>query len=249
MLQFVIWAYCYRVKHQKKISSSVSGLSVMTPRECRVDRPFPVTWLGNLWEPFPPPPRSTGLSRLFNPRFPGLKIRYRLAVTWTCDWHTWFSFICNLITIDTTPPSTTASLEPRLSVFSFFNRGAFFGGLPFALLVLQFKAVQALFSLSKLSWESSPLFGALAPRLAASAVAHWCDSRTVPWPLVWDSWPSLSFALTDQPPPPYHLKNHLIWEDSIQVIPLACCMMYLERLVGTHKFLITLVILSFQVWS
>jgi hypothetical protein len=28
------------------------------------------------------------------------------------------------------------------------------------------------------------LFGPLAPRLAASAVAHWGGSRTVPWPLV-----------------------------------------------------------------
>ncbi len=148
------------MKHNK-ISSSAPGLSVMTPRECRVDHPFPVTWLGNVWEPSPPPllqawadyfffffvcfwwtsgsffvilssvaphrgqpaamchPRwqptsrladSCGLGRrwiqtrdcrttgLFNPPFPGLKIRYRYAVTWTCDWH-----ICNLITIDTTP--------------------------------------------------------------------------------------------------------------------------------------------------
>ncbi len=30
-----------------------------------------------------PLPRITGLSWLFNPRFPGLKIRYRYAVTWT----------------------------------------------------------------------------------------------------------------------------------------------------------------------
>jgi hypothetical protein len=28
------------------------------------------------------------------------------------------------------------------------------------------------------------LFGPLAPHLAASAVAHLCDSRTVPWPFV-----------------------------------------------------------------
>jgi hypothetical protein len=36
-------------------------------------------------------------------RFPGLKFKYCYAVTWTCDWHTWFSLICNLITIGTTP--------------------------------------------------------------------------------------------------------------------------------------------------
>ncbi len=51
---------------------------------CRVDHLFPVTWFCNMWEWVPRPP-STGLSRLFNPRFPGLKIRYRYAVTWTCD--------------------------------------------------------------------------------------------------------------------------------------------------------------------
>jgi hypothetical protein len=40
----------------------------------------------------------------------------------------------------TSPSSATSSLEPRVSVFSFFNQGSFFGGLPFALLVLQFRA-------------------------------------------------------------------------------------------------------------
>ncbi len=44
-------------------------------------------------------------------------------------------------------------------------------------------------------------FGPLAPRLAASVVAHWGGNRTVPWPLVEDSLPPLSFALPDQPPP------------------------------------------------
>ncbi len=38
-----------------KISSSAAGLSVMTIRECHVDCPFPVMWLGNVWEPSPPP--------------------------------------------------------------------------------------------------------------------------------------------------------------------------------------------------
>ncbi len=36
------WAYCYRMK-RKEIFSSAPGLSVMTLRECGVDRPFPVT--------------------------------------------------------------------------------------------------------------------------------------------------------------------------------------------------------------
>jgi hypothetical protein len=49
----------------------------------------------------------------------------------------------------TPPHSTTASLELRVNVFSFFNPGAFFGGLPFALLVLQ-ELLEALFSFSNL---------------------------------------------------------------------------------------------------
>ncbi len=60
--EFVIWltavnmvASSSSVKN-KKISSSAPGLSVMTPCECCVDRLFPVTWLGNVWESFPPPP-------------------------------------------------------------------------------------------------------------------------------------------------------------------------------------------------
>ncbi len=43
------------MKH-KKISSSVPGLGLMTHHEYRVDRPFPVTCLGDVWEPFHPPP-------------------------------------------------------------------------------------------------------------------------------------------------------------------------------------------------
>ncbi len=39
----------------EKISSSVPGLGLMTHREYWVDCPFPVTWLGNVWEPSPPP--------------------------------------------------------------------------------------------------------------------------------------------------------------------------------------------------
>jgi hypothetical protein len=54
------------------------------------------------------------------------------------------------------------------------------------------------------------LFGPLVPRLAASSVALLNGRQTAPWPLVLDSWSSLSFALLDQPPPPDHLENHLI---------------------------------------
>jgi hypothetical protein len=134
-------------------------------------------------------------------------------------------------------------LEPRVSVFSFFNRGAFFGRLSFALLVLVFRAAFSSLFFYKHVVRVALLFGPLAPCLAVSAVAHLGGSQTVPWPLVWDSWPPLSFALPDQPPPPDHLENHLIWVDSIKVISLACCRMSLECLVGT------LMTLSLQLWN
>jgi hypothetical protein len=35
---------------------AVRRVGLMTHHEYRVDRPFPVTWLGNVWEPFGPPP-------------------------------------------------------------------------------------------------------------------------------------------------------------------------------------------------
>jgi hypothetical protein len=74
-------------------------------------------------------------------------------------------------------------------------------------------------------------------------------SRTVPWPLVLRLLPCRASALLDQPPPPDHLENHLIWVDSIKVIDLACYRMYFERLVGTRKIPTTLVTLSLQLWN
>ncbi len=111
----------------------------------------------------------------------------------------------------------------------------FFGGLPFALLVLQCRAAFSSLSFCKYVVRVALLFGPLPPRprLAASAVAHLSGSWTVPWPLVWDSWPPLSFALSNQPSLPDHLENNLIWVDSTKVIPLASCRMSLERLIGT----------------
>ncbi len=46
----------------------------------------------------------------------------------------------------------------------------------------------------------------------------------------------LQLHRTSLPAPPDHLKNPLISVDSNKVIPLACCRMSFERLVGTHKF-------------
>jgi hypothetical protein len=75
-------------------------------------------------------------------------------------------------------------LEPRASVLSFQPWCFFFGGLPFALLVLQCGAALSCLSCSKCVMGVALLFGPLTPRLATSAVAHFGGSQTVPWPLI-----------------------------------------------------------------
>jgi hypothetical protein len=44
-------------------------------------------------------------------------------------------------------------------------------------------------------------------------------------------------TLLDLPPPPDHLENHLMWVDTIKVIPLACCRMSFELLVVNYRLL------------
>jgi hypothetical protein len=89
------------IKENKRISSSAPGLGVMTLRKCRVDRPLPVTWLGNGWEL--PPLHSGQVKGLFNPCFSGLTLRYRNAVAQTCNQLFWFSLIYIFIDDDTIP--------------------------------------------------------------------------------------------------------------------------------------------------
>ncbi len=115
------------------------------------------------------------------------------------------------------------------------------------------KSKELLFSflfLSKHVVRVALLFSPLAPCLAAST------TDSLEWQL--DSLLSLSFetlglrwasALPDQPPPLDHLKNHLIWVDSIKMIPLACCRMSLEGLLGTLKFPTILLKLSSLLFS
>ncbi len=67
-----------------------------------------------MWEPVPPP-RSTGLSRLFNPITPSHGL-----VIGTPGSHS-----SATSSPSTLPPSATESLEHRVSVFPFFKRGAF----------------------------------------------------------------------------------------------------------------------------
>jgi hypothetical protein len=83
---------------------------VMALRKCLVDHSFPDHVIRVRKEPGPPP-RSMGLSRLLKTRFLSLTLRHRNAVTWTCDQHTWFSFIY----IDFTSPFS--NYTPELGVF------------------------------------------------------------------------------------------------------------------------------------
>ncbi len=52
-----------------------------------------------------------------------------------------------------------------------------------------------------------PLFGPLAPRLAASVVAYWGGNRTVPWPLVLRLWASAEHCSTGPASPAQPLRE------------------------------------------
>ncbi len=102
------------------------------------------------------------LSRLVNLFFPGLTLRHRNTVTWTCDWHARFSLIYNFITIDTTP-FCNCKFGAQSRRLSFSQPWCFFfDGLPFALLVLEL--LLALFSLV-ICCESSPFIWPFGPSI------------------------------------------------------------------------------------
>jgi hypothetical protein len=116
--------------------------------------------------------------------------------------------------------------------------------------VLQQRATfQLSFFFSKYVVWVALLFGPLAPCLAASAIAYLSSNWAVSWPLVLRLLAFAELCSTGPASPPEHLENHLIWVDSIKVIPLACCRMSLERLVGSRNFPTTLVTLSLQLWN
>jgi hypothetical protein len=123
----------------------------------------------------PPPPRSTGLSRLFNPRFPGLNsdtvtLSHGFVIS------SFGSQSSTSSSTTTSSPTASSRLEHRVSVFPFFvNFSAFFGGLPFCPLLCFFQQIVVRVVLYS---------GPLTPRLAASVIAHRGGNRTVPWPLV-----------------------------------------------------------------
>jgi hypothetical protein len=156
----------------------------------------------------------------------------------------WFSFITDLITPDIFPfCNFKFGAYCRISVFPFLIVVPSLAGC-LCPTVFQSELIQVLFLLanyhesSSLFWPSGPSIW--LPRLLPIGVATGQSLG----PSFWDSWPPLSFALPDQPPPPDHRKNHLIWVDSIPVIPLAWGRMSLERLVGSRKLPTTLVSLS-----
>ncbi len=114
--------------------------------------------------------------------------------------------------------------EPRVRDLSFQLWCFFFGGLPFALLVLQCRAAFSSLFFKYICHESSPFIWPSGP---LSGCLGCCSLEWQPDSTLAFSFETLglrlSFALPDQPPLPYHLENHLIWVDSIKVIPLACC--------------------------
>ncbi len=124
----------------------------MTLRECRVDWPFPVTWLANVWEPVPPSPavqdKANYLTFAFRAyRADTVTLSYGLVIGSPA------SHSSSTSSPLTSHPCATSRLEHRVIVFPFFNRCAFFVGLPFALPVLPIRSALSSVSFSKLSWE------------------------------------------------------------------------------------------------
>ncbi len=144
----------------------------------------------------------------------------------------------------------SATTPQSLEQASFFIRCAFLWQAAFGpFWFKQRAAFQLSFSFVNVSSEQPFYLAYCPPVWLPRLLFTWVVVGQALGPWFWDSWPPLSFALLDQPPLPDYLENHLIWVDSIKVIPLACCRMSLERLVGTYEFLATVVTLSLQLWN
>jgi hypothetical protein len=143
------------------------------------------------------------MGHLFKPTF------WRLTLSTLKRCHMdWFSLIVIVFNISHLQTSSGARVNSSFCLSVVF----FSGGLAFALSRL---GLELLFSSCFLSWHFvrvAFLFGPLAPRLPASTAV------SLEWQ--WDSPFNPSFetlglrwatALADQPPPPDHLENHLIW--------------------------------------
>ncbi len=92
---------------------------------------FPITWFGNVWEPAPPPAVWAWVAYLI----PSFWISPSDTITLS-HWlviGTLGSHSSTTSSPSTPPPSATASLEPRVSIFPFFSTVVlFFCGLPFS---------------------------------------------------------------------------------------------------------------------
>ncbi len=97
----------------------------------------------------------------------------------------------------------------------------FLWGLPFALVQLGLELLSSYFPLSRYFVRVALLSNSLASRLAASNAISLEQKSDSPFNPSFDTlglcW---AMALPDQPPPPDHLENHLIWVDLTKMVPL-----------------------------
>jgi hypothetical protein len=136
----------------------------MTHSKCQVDCLFPYHVI-RCWEPAPS--QQYGHWTAYLTPFLGLTLRHRNAVTWTCDQHTWFSFIYNLINFNTLQQKL---LKPRESVLSFLSLVLFLWRAAFCPVFSQAKSCFSALPSRNYVMRVALLFGSLAPHLAASAI-------------------------------------------------------------------------------
>jgi hypothetical protein len=114
---------------------------------------FPITWLGNVWEPAPSPLLQYGHGTAYLTPF----LRFNPQIPLRCHMDLWLAHLVlthpHLHQHQQQHLLQLQMLEPRVSVFSFFNHAAFFGVLPFPLPVLQFRDAFSSVSFSNMLWE------------------------------------------------------------------------------------------------
>ncbi len=114
--------------------------------------------------------------------------------------------------------------EFTVSVLSFLSAVLFLWRADFCPFSVKQRAAFQLSLLSKYVVRIAHFFGPLTPIWLPQLLSHLSGGRTVPWPLDLRLLASAELLLYQTSlPPPNYLENHLIWVDSIKVIPLACC--------------------------
>ncbi len=170
---------------------------------------FPITWLGNGWEPALPAVRAW--VAYLNPAF-----ELNPQTPKRCHVDLWSA---PMVLIHPHPHQLRHPyllqqqlLEPRVSVISFQPWCFFFGGLPFALLVLQCRAAFSSLSFSKYVSRVALLFGPMAPCPAASAAAHLSLQPDSPLALSFETL-GLRWALLYQTSLPRQIISRTIWSE------------------------------------